>query len=100
MRRRNAHKEILENLVERLNRNPNYRYIKTNVEYCLKGFNGELDVITKAKNGLYVMYEVKTNHSHKSYRKACEQYERYKRASNNPDLVGIYVTPQITRRMG
>ncbi len=100
----NKHQDLVDMLVKRLK---GYDSIEKNILYSNKGLCGEVDVeswrnVQKENHGLnrwYHFYEVKSRHSTKNYLIARKQFYRYRKAFPNRKIKGIYVSPELVRRM-
>lgn len=91
------HRKTLVELVGRLSQKP-HDIIFTNLSYHVDGMDEEADVLME-RRGIWHFYEVKSRHSNGFYRKATEQYKRFKKAHPDMDIKGVYVTPQLVRRL-
>ena len=92
------HKKCQRNLEERLESKPHLA-IAANVEYHVRGLDGEVDVaVLKDKNYVH-FYECKARDSLKAYRKATEQFQRYCKAHPHQRVKGVYVTPTKIKRL-
>jgi len=86
------HQQVLGDLELRLRNMYPDQFIYTNVEYGTpKRIVGETDLIRYISPYKVVIYEVKTGHEH--FRKAKQQYNRFKRYHPNLDIRGVYVHP-------
>lgn len=100
MGKKNKHDTILNLLVDRLVKTGKYDFIFKNYEYKIGKLVGEVDVLAfdMEKNRVR-FYEVKSNDSRKAYDKAFLQFYRFKKAYNNLNVKGVYVTPTKIRRL-
>ena len=96
------HDDLLNNLESRVRQAHKGARIQRNIEYGICPERrypiGEIDLLRYSKQRL-VMYEVKGNHSNVGYRKAKEQYKRFKRYLSPLEVVGVYVTPERIKRL-
>jgi hypothetical protein len=97
------HDKLLENIVRRLRRNRKYIQIDKNLEYCVAGITGEVDILvmlTPMKyNQRFNFYEIKCHDTHKAYTKAKEQYARYVMAHPWQRVKGVYISSEKVRRL-
>lgn len=68
--------------------------------YDEHGLIGEVDVLAANKYGLF-FYEIKSKHTGSAYRKAKEQFSRFKKAHEEigQSIRGVYVTPEKIKRL-
>jgi Holliday junction resolvase-like predicted endonuclease len=90
-----AHKDMLEELVERLSLK-SYDLLASNVRYQVGSIEGEIDVLA-IRDDIYHFYEVKSGKC--KYSKAQEQFDRFKATHPHTFVKGIYVGKNRIRRL-
>lgn len=91
---KSVHEQTIDDIVDNFNISGNFECVKKHQTYKIKGYVGEVDILAKLKgaNNVYFI-EVKTHLTYKSKRKAKEQFDKYKKAYPNVNVVGmLYVS--------
>lgn len=96
---RSKHDRLCDLVAERLSGNERYKTVDTYVNYSRRGLVGELDVIAITWEGVQHVYEIKTSHNNRNYRRANTQFKRYCRAFPKKTIKGTYVTPSRVKRL-
>ena len=101
VKKNTKHGKTIDAVIERLSRTGNYQQISKELEYYNPGSQdvaGEIDVMAFSadfKRNYLLLFEIKSNHTDKQYKKAADQLnkseEHYKNFANR--IYKFYVTP-------
>ena len=92
------HEQTVDMLVDKLIKSEKFDKIVRDLDYSFPNANGQVDVLAFIGNKKY-FYEVKSNYSRKSLKKAQEQYNRYKRFNETKNIEGYIVTMKKIERL-